>query len=76
MKRVSAALQVMQQCNKYKGIGNEAKAHYPEQGNESAKKCMKQAAKETAGLNSVERSGSKASSSSAHQHNAQARKNG
>ncbi len=74
MKKVFAALQMMQQPNRYEGGGYRAKAHRPERGKESAKKCMKQAAKEKAGPSSAGRRGSKASSSSAHQPNAQARK--
>ncbi len=76
MKRVFAALQMMQQSNKYKGIDNKAKAHCPVRGNECANKCMKQAAKEKAGPSSAGRRGSKASSSSAHQPNAEASKGG
>ncbi|DBB02728.1 TPA: hypothetical protein ACH3X3_011671 [Trebouxia sp. C0006] len=68
--------QMMQQSNKYKGIDNKAKAHCPVRGNECANKCMKQAAKEKAGPSSAGRRGSKASSSSAHQPNAQACKAG
>ncbi|DBB02729.1 TPA: hypothetical protein ACH3X3_011671 [Trebouxia sp. C0006] len=67
---------MMQQSNKYKGIDNKAKAHCPVRGNECANKCMKQAAKEKAGPSSAGRRGSKASSSSAHQPNAQACKAG
>ena len=40
MKKVFAALQMMQQPNRYEEGGNRAKAHRPEQGNQSAKKCI------------------------------------
>ncbi len=53
MKRVFAALQLLQmmrQPNRYKGRGNRAKAHRPERGDETAKKCTKQPAKEKLSL--------------------------
>jgi len=79
MKRVFAALQLLQmiqQPNRYEGRGNRAKAHRPERGDEPAKKCTKQAAKEKAKPSSAGRRGSKAPSSSAHQPKAQASKAG
>ena len=69
MKRVFAALQLlqmMQQPNRYEGIGNRAKVHRPEQCDEPATRRTKQEAKKKA-ISSAERIGSKASSSSAHQ---------
>ncbi len=68
-------LQMMQQPNRYEGIGNHVKAHRPEQCDEPAKRRTKQEAKKKA-ISSAERIGSKASSSSAHQPNAQADKAG
>ena len=65
MKRVFAALQLLQmvqQPNRYEGVGNCVKAHCPEPGDEPAKKCMKQAAKKKGPI-SAGRKGSKASSS-------------
>ena len=67
---------MMQQPNRYEGKGNRAKAHRPERGDEPAKKCTKQAAKEKAKPSSAGRRGSKAPSSSAHQPKAQASKAG
>jgi len=51
MKTLFAALQLlqmMQQPNRYEGRGNHAKAHRPGRGDEPAKKCTKQPAKEKA----------------------------
>ena len=64
---------MMQQPNRYKGRGNCVKANRPEQGDEPAQRRMKQEAKKKA-HSSAGRKGSKASSSSAHQPNADAGK--
>ncbi|DBA83630.1 TPA: hypothetical protein ACH3X1_006191 [Trebouxia sp. C0004] len=69
-------LQMMQQPNRYEGAGTRAKAHRPEQADKSAKKSSNQAVKEKAGPSAAGKMGSKASSLSAHQPNAQASKGG